>query len=437
MRTLLIILSFLITTTSGAFSAERPTKPVKKARDLSSYIAIFDFDVVGNIDKDISRPLSDSVRNVIVNSGKYKVMDRANMDRILKEQAFQMTGGVQKDRAVEAGQFLGVGNIVIGSIGIVGRTYFISLSLVNIESGETERVEEDTCKCELDELIESTRRVANKLITGGPALAPTYQPAPVSPPPPPAPAPVQVAPLPEEPAYVAPPKGITYRDALTGIEFILVRGGCYQMGNEDGDREERPVHQVCVGNYYIGKFEVTQAQWKAIMGKNPSRNRDSELNPVENMSWNDAQDFIRELNQRTGRNYRLPTEAEWEYAARSGGRNDRWAGTNSESELSYYAWYDDNSRRDAHQVGQKRPNGLGIYDMSGNVAEWVADTYDSDYYKNSPRVNPTGPSRDNDRVIRGGSYRDRSKDIRTTKRDRKSSSRSDNTIGFRLALTAQ
>ena len=169
MRTPLTALMLLVIMTAASFAAEKPSKPVK---DLSNYIAIFDFDVVGRVDKDISRPLSDSVRHAIVKSGTYKVMDRANMDRILKEQAFQMTGGVQKDRAVEAGQFLGVGKIVIGSIGIVGRTYMISLSLVNIESGETERVEEDTCKCELDELIESVKRAANKLMVGGSAPTP-------------------------------------------------------------------------------------------------------------------------------------------------------------------------------------------------------------------------------------------------------------------------
>ena len=133
MRRFFTVLFLFLILTAPSFAADKTAKPPK---DLSSYIAIFDFDVVGRVDKDISRPLSDSVRHEIVKSGKFKVMDRANMDRILKEQAFQMTGGVLKDRAVEAGQFLGVGNIVIGSIGIVGRTYMISLSLVNIESGK-------------------------------------------------------------------------------------------------------------------------------------------------------------------------------------------------------------------------------------------------------------------------------------------------------------
>jgi sulfatase modifying factor 1 len=441
MRSFLIAVSVLLTFTISPFAAEKTAKSGKPIKDLSNYIAIFDFDVVGKVDHDISRPLSDSVRNVIVRSGKFKVMDRGNMDRILREQAFQMTGSVLKERAVEAGQFLGVGKIAIGSIGIVGRTYFISLSLVNIESGETERVEEDTCKCELDELIESTKRVANKLIAGGPApvvaVAPPPPPAPL-PPPAPAPEPARVEPIPQEPVYIAPPSGVTYRDSVTGMEFVLVKGGCFQMGDEDGDREEKPVHEVCVDDFYIARYEVTQAQWKAINGRNPSKYKKSDQNPVEDLSWKDAQDFIKDLNQKSGRTFRLPTEAEWEYAARSGGRKEKWAGTNTESELGNYAWYNDNAGREEHRpVGQKRPNAFGLYDMTGNVAEWVADKYDNSYYKESPRNNPGGPDRRGDRVFRGGSYKDRAKDARTSKRDKKSDSRSDSTIGFRLALSAR
>lgn len=441
MRSFLIALSLLFLMTSDPLAAQKSVKPGKPQKNLSNYVAIFDFDIVGKLDHDISRPLSDSVRNVIVKSGRFKVMDRANMDRILKEQAFQMTGSVLKERAVEAGQFLGVGKIIIGSIGIVGKTYFISLSLVNIESGETERVEEDTCKCELDELIESTKRVANKLITVGPAPVemPIAEPAPApkpAPKPAPEPLPERVEPLPQEPVYVAPPSGVTYKDPVTGMEFVLIKGGCFQMGDEEGDREERPVHEVCVSNFYLGRYEVTQGQWKALMGKNPSKNKNSDRDPVEDVSWNDVEDFIKELNQKTGRNYRLPTEAEWEYAARSGGRKYKWAGTNNESDLANFAWYNDNSSRDHRPVGQKRPNAYGLYDMTGNVAEWVADVYDSGYYKESPRMNPVASGR-GDRVYRGGSFKDRAKDARTTKREKKSNRRADQTIGFRLALPAR
>jgi formylglycine-generating enzyme required for sulfatase activity len=427
MRTIVTALMLLVFIIVTAFAAERTVKP---AKDLSHLIAIFEFDVVGKVDRDIARPLTDSVRHEIVKSGRFKVMDRANMDRILREQAFQMTGGVQKERAVEAGQFLGVGKIVIGSIGIVGRTYLISLSLVNIESGETERVEEDTCKCELDELIESVKRTANKLVAGGLVPAPAPLPAPV---------PARVESTPQAPLPILSPSGISFHDPITGMDFVLIKGRCFQMGDvfEDGDRDERPMHEVCLDDFYIGRYEVTQGQWKAIKSRNPSSNKKSDMHPIEDVSWNDVQDYIKELNQKTGRSFRLPTEAEWEYAARSGGQREKWAGTNNESELGNYAWNNDNSGRETHPVGQKRPNALGLYDMTGNVWEWVGDWYDNSYYKESARSNPGGPGRGGDRGYRGGSYKDRSKDLRTVKREKKSNRRNDNTLGFRLALPAR
>ena len=243
--------------------------------------------------------------------------------------------------------------------------------------------------------------------------------------------------MPPAPAAAVSPSGITYRDPVTGMDFILIKGGCFSMGDDDGDREERPVHEVCVDDFYLGRYEVTQGQWKAVKGRNPSSNDKSEMNPVEDLSWNDAQEFIKELNQKAGRAFRLPTEAEWEYAARSGGRKEKWSGTNNESELEAYAWFEKNSSRNTHPVGQKRPNALGLYDMTGNVWEWVGDWYDSSYYGESPKNNPSGPGRGSDRVFRGGSYEDGAKDLRTTKREKKSNRRSDDTLGFRLALPAR
>ncbi|MDP3259083.1 MAG: formylglycine-generating enzyme family protein [Thermodesulfovibrionales bacterium] len=196
-------------------------------------------------------------------------------------------------------------------------------------------------------------------------------------------------------------------DSATGMEFVSVKGGCYQMGDTfgDGGSDEKLVHEVYVDDFYIGKYEVTQGQWKAIMGNNPSYfNNCGDNCPVERVSWNDVQDFINKLNSKSGKNYRLPTEAEWEYAARSGGKNEKYAGTSNESELGEYAWYSSNSGGKTHPVGQKKPNGLGIYDMSGNVFELVNDWYDSDYYKNSPKDNPKGPSSGQSRVLRGGSW---------------------------------
>lgn len=178
------------------------------------------------------------------------------------------------------------------------------------------------------------------------------------------------------------------------------------MGDTFGDGYdiEKPVHEVCVDDLYLGKYSVTQGQWKAIMGNNPSQFKSGDNYPVESVSWNDAQDFIRKLNEKTGKRYRLPTEAEWEYAARSGGKKEKWAGTSNESELGEYAWYDKNSRNMTHPVGEKRPNGLGLYDMSGNVWEWVQDTYRRDAYKQHSRKNPIIEEASQDRVLRGGSW---------------------------------
>ncbi|MCL5978219.1 MAG: SUMF1/EgtB/PvdO family nonheme iron enzyme [Nitrospirae bacterium] len=200
--------------------------------------------------------------------------------------------------------------------------------------------------------------------------------------------------------------GAAYTDSTTNMEFVYVKGGCYQMGDVFGDGhglDEKPVHEVCVDDYYIGKYEVTQGQWKAIMGNNPSyfKNCGDDC-PVEGVSWNDIKDFINRLNNRSGGGkYRLPTEAEWEYAARSGGKSEKYSGG---SDVDSVAWHNINSGNKKHQVGTKQPNGLGLYDMSGNVSEWVNDWYDSDYYKNSPRNNPVGPNSGSNRVCRGGGW---------------------------------
>ena len=199
-----------------------------------------------------------------------------------------------------------------------------------------------------------------------------------------------------------------YTDPVTGMEFVLVKGGCYQMGDTfgDGNPNEKPVHEVCLNDFYIGKYEVTQKQWKEIMANNPSHFTGCDNCPVENVNWNDVQEFIARLNERTGQKYRLPTEAEWEYAARSGGKKEKWPGTNNESELGEYAWYLSNSGEIPHPVGLKRPNGLGLYDMAGNVWELVQDRYSADAYRNHTGKNPICTD-GNFQVIRGGCWTNR------------------------------
>lgn len=226
-----------------------------------------------------------------------------------------------------------------------------------------------------------------------------------------------------------------YKDAATGMEFVLVNGGCFQMGDSfgDGESHERPAHEVCLDSYYIGKYEVTQGQWLKIMKNNPSYfKKCGETCPVEGVTWTDIQAFLAELNSMSGSTYRLPTEAEWEYAARDRGKQEKWFGTSSEIKMGDYAWYDGNSEDKVHPVGLKKPNGLGIYDMTGNVWEWTQDRYGENYYQASSKNNPRGPEAGKTIVLRGGSWMDRVKDTRTTQRYHYPENRSFRSIGFRL-----
>lgn len=184
------------------------------------------------------------------------------------------------------------------------------------------------------------------------------------------------------------------RRATAGMVFV--EGGYFEMGGNDGDSDERPVHRVYVGSFYMDKYEVTQAEYERVTGNNPSSFKCPTC-PVENVSWNEATEYARMVGKR------LPTEAEWEYAARGGNksRGYKYSGSNN---LGDVAWYDGNSGEKTHPVGNKQPNELGLYDMSGNVWEWCADWYDASYYGRSPERDPRGPSSGTGRVLRGGSW---------------------------------
>ena len=229
----------------------------------------------------------------------------------------------------------------------------------------------------------------------------------------------------------------TAQAATPNIEMVFVKGGTFTMGataeqGSDASSNEKPTHSVKLSDFYIGKYEVTQAQWKAVMGTNPSNWKGDNL-PVENVSWNDIQEFIKKLNAQTGKKYRLPTEAEWEYAARGGNlsKGYKYSGSNS---ISNIAWYDANSNKMTHIVGQKSPNELGIYDMSGNVWEWCQDWLGN--YNSSFQTNPTGPSSGSYRVLRGGSWSYIARTCRVSIRGYSKPADRYNRHGFRLALSA-
>ena len=191
-------------------------------------------------------------------------------------------------------------------------------------------------------------------------------------------------------------------------DMVLVEGGTYMMGNPDRDRNDEYAkdvpHEVTLSSFYICKYEVTEALWTAVMGSNPSDHKSGDNYSVEQVNWYDCQDFVEKLSELTGRHFRLPTEAEWEYAARGG----RYSGSYNLDEIGWHEGNADHKR----EVGTKKPNELGLYDMTGNVCEWCQDKLDTEYYHHSPSINPQGPDRSSvkdNRCMRGGSFCDNDK----------------------------
>ena len=223
-----------------------------------------------------------------------------------------------------------------------------------------------------------------------------------------------------------------------GFEMISIKGGTFVMGgtdmvNDGGPIELNPLtgdecpHTVTVKDFSIGKYEVTQVQWKEIMGDNPSYNKSIDNNPVENVSWADVQIFIDKLNAKYSESFRLPTEQEWEFAAKGGlhSKNFRYAGSNNANEV---AWWEGNSQGKPHPVGTLKPNELGIYDMSGNIWEWCSD------WKMPYPCNPEGKDFTNiSRVLRGGTYASDSNSVRARDRNGRNIYLQLRTLGFRLA----
>jgi formylglycine-generating enzyme required for sulfatase activity len=275
-----------------------------------------------------------------------------------------------------------------------------------------------------------------------------------------------------------PPVHHGFTDPTLGLDFVDIKGGCFQMGDTfgDGPVNEKPTHEVCIDDFALEKYDVTVGEFRkfaaatgyqtkaendgctVLNGKewklDPSRNwqnpgfTQDDRHPVVCVSWNDVQAFIRWLSKESGRQYRLPTEAEWEYAARSRGKKEKFAGTSDNGSLSRYANFCDancdldwkstshnDGYRNSSPVGRFLPNELGLYDMSGNVWQWCFDWYGDTYYRNSPNNNPQGPSEgDNDeRVYRGGGWRNQPSDVRVSNRNGLDPSSSSSNVGFRLA----
>ena len=250
------------------------------------------------------------------------------------------------------------------------------------------------------------------------------------------------------------------------LEMVKIPAGSFTMGSDEYD-DEKPKHQVKLQEFYLGKYPVTQEQYESVMGNNPSNFQDNPKNPVEQVSWEDAQEFCQKLNQLTGKKYRLPTEAEWEYACRAGTQTRYYFG-DDQSLLKEYAWYGDNSGDSfldtikmwdadpnwenyykklmdnnckTHPVGEKKLNNWGLYDMSGNVWEWCEDPWHDSYANKPENIKNNGntiwsSSDISFRVLRGGSWNNNSRNCRSANRNRNNADVRNNNIGFRLAVSA-
>ncbi|MEA1947516.1 MAG: formylglycine-generating enzyme family protein [Thermodesulfobacteriota bacterium] len=221
-----------------------------------------------------------------------------------------------------------------------------------------------------------------------------------------------------------------------GMELVLIPAGSFRMGGdkklEQAEDHETPRHIVKISKtFYMGKYEVTQSQWSEIMNNNPSEFKD-DIRPVERVSWNDVQEFIHKLNNKEETNkYRLPTEAEWEYAARAD-TESAYCFSSDIKVLSQYAWYRINSAGKTHPIGQLKPNAWGLYDVHGNVHEWCQDWFDRNYYSQSPSNSPLGPSSGLAKVSRGGDWGNEDWYCRSASRSLSSPDRRSNRLGFRL-----
>jgi len=395
-KTLLLTLALLFSTT------------YIYAQEQKTIAAVMDLQVGEGISQSVCSTLSDYLRAQLFNTQKFAIVTRENMEQILKEQQFQLSGCTSNECVVQAGQLLGVSKIFTGSLGKVGTTYVITLKLINVESGKAERVETEKCaQCKEETLLISMENIANKIAKIEPKSGAVSEVIQL----------VQIE-----------TKEISLED--DSPVMVLIPAGEFLMGSPEGEGEadEHPQHKVYLDAYYIDKYEVTNEQYAKFLnewGKDTDENgqkmiyehdwgvkkisgwfespqkwqpaKGYEKYPVNNVNWYGANQYAKWAGKR------LPTEAEWEKACRASSTTTYYYG-NDESELGEYAWYIENSGAKTHPVGTMKPNQWGIYDMYGNVWEWCSDWYYENYYSDSPPKNPQGPFSGNVCVVRGGSW---------------------------------
>ena len=376
----------------------------------------------------------------------YAAFNRADIDQIMKEQNFQQSGMVDDATRKRLGAMQGVDCVCITKITKEGNNYYLEANLVNIESGQISNPATQYGELQggsLANMLAACEKLAAELVGNTVAGSHTTTTSSTSP------YTSNNSSSNSTSSQPAPSANQDFAETAWDInmKMIWVEGGDFLMGctSEQGgdcDSDEQNVRRVTVDGFYIGMLEVTQSQWEKVVGTSiyqqwteadyngsPSRGRGPDY-PMYCVSWDEAMEFCRLLSNKTGRTYTLPTEAQWEYAARGGNKNEgtKYAGSNM---IDAVAWYTDNSGSSTHIVGSKRANALGIYDMSGNVFEWCKDWYSNSYVSND-KNNPVGHSSGSFRVFRGGSWSCSASRCRVANRNYNSPSNRYYDRGFRV-----
>ena len=369
---------------------------------------------------ELARAISVSDRYIAVNRTE------AILEVLAKEHTYQRSGAVTDEQIRDLGKQFGARYLCIAEISDVkGGTYYLDVRIVDVVTAKTEAsATAGSNLADINEMLRVARELAGGLIGGnGEARG--------------APGRITAVQADDDAKPVLGRAGSDFTDAKIGVEMVFVRGGAFTMGCTPEQETcwdlEKPAHKAALSDYYIGKYPVTQKQWQSVMGANPSGFGKGDGLPVHNVTWADVQEFISKINKMTGRKYRLPTEAEWEYAARGGAKSKGYKFPGSDN-VNDVAWYSENSRSQVQKAGAKEPNELGLYDMSGNVGEWVNDWFG--LYEARSQTDPSGPRSGSLRVQRGGAFMTPAASMRSAFR---SSGHPEDeaysiSTGFRLAL---
>ena len=389
----------------------------------------------GNIDPLLKNIAQNNASTELVNCGRYQMIERSAefLRLVSEEQNYQRSGAVDDNQIAELGKQYGADCVCVVDITCIDSYLYVATRMIDVTLSTSQRAgdAENTNYTSPVDLRKTVTAAVKKMegINTGNSYQSSYNNNGNG-----------------NSYYGNAASGQNYTENAFGInmKMVYVQGGSYNMGctgeqGGDCDADEKTVRYVTVSDFYIGQFEITQAQWQAVMGTSVYQQQSKAGGsstygtgndyPMYYVSWEEAKEFCRRLSQQTGKTYRLPTEAEWEYAARGGKKtqNTKYAGGYS---LDYVGWYTSNSGGKTHAVGTKNANELGIYDMSGNVWEWCEDWYGD--YRSYDTDNPTGASSGSYRVLRGGSWRSNAGNCRVSNRNGSSPGSRDDSDGYRV-----